>query len=201
MMNQVRNRNIYKNKHIDDYDLVDRRLRDKNQMNRFNIRRRNGTRVNVYENLENIKYFAEMVCNECGINRPVSRFQNRTIAEDLREITGFNVRCEFCNKKQKTHGYRVDDFIVEEEDVEWEEDVEEDVWTRNHPSVGKKVMAYFNLEDGSENLFSGRVYEYLPESQEGARDQLYKIHWEDGDICDYDQKEWKKARALYKSLK
>lgn len=84
----------------------------------------------------------------------------------------------------------------EEENMAKEEEEEEVVWTKDHPSVGTKVAAYFG-SGRRKQLFKGEITQYAPPSKEGADDQLYRVGWEDGDQEDYDEQQLKEGIALF----
>jgi hypothetical protein len=60
---------------------------------------------------------------------------------------------------------------------------EEPQWTTVHDIVGKRVVAYFAVDEGSSSgsvPFGGQVTRYSPPSRPGRTDQLYHIVWDDG---------------------
>ena len=58
---------------------------------------------------------------------------------------------------------------------------EEPQWTTVHDIVGKRVVAYFAVDEGSSSVpFGGQVTRYSPPSRPGKTDQLYHIVWDDG---------------------
>jgi len=99
-----------------------------------------------------------------------------------------------------------DDDGDEEEDKEEEDDDDDDeedtAWTTDHVHVTNRaeIAKYFGGKKCPQVLFVGHVVMYAPPSRQGAGDQLYKIQYEDDDTEDFDEKELKRAMALYHDL-
>jgi hypothetical protein len=72
-------------------------------------------------------------------------------------------------------------------------------WVTDHPSVGKKVAAYFTLSAKKKKLFFGEVKKYGPPSEPEKRDQLYHVVWDDGDEEDYDEDDFQAGCQLYEA--
>jgi len=77
--------------------------------------------------LSGTSYAATMPCLTCGIVKPSAMFDNMAIHPDDRRLNGKNLHCRRCQKTQYENGYRLDDFVVsDDEDMEDEEDEDED---------------------------------------------------------------------------
>jgi hypothetical protein len=91
---------------------------------------------------------------------------------------------------------------AKETEVEETEDEEETAWTTDHPHVKNRVAVakYFDAPKGrgrARVLYVGHVVKYAPPSRKGARDQLYKIKYQDGDTEDFDEKDLQAGKALH----
>ena len=99
-------------------------------------------------------------------------------------------------KKQRRVAYELSSS--ESSDIEPEDCESSDCeWQVDHPSIGKKVVRYFLLE-GKTEAFVGQVISYLPPSSVSAKDQLYKIEYDDEDTEDLDQMEYEQAREAFR---
>jgi hypothetical protein len=76
--------------------------------------------------------------------------------------------------------------------------LEEKGWIFDHPSVMTKVADYFHTGK-KRKLFTGEVTRFLPESSEGAKDQLYHVVFEDEDEQDYNDDEYHEAMQRLES--
>jgi hypothetical protein len=112
-----------------------------------------------------------------------------------------------------------EDANDEEEEEEEEEqggDEEPIEWTTNHPKIGARVAAHFDVDDVDDSgsaskkggkrrkvkkVFCGTVKKYAPESAPGENDELFHIQWDDGDEEDYDVNDLKRGEELFNSNK
>jgi hypothetical protein len=84
-------------------------------------------------------------------------------------------------KKKKKSSSVVVETEIEEADPSAVSSDEEPQWTTVHDIVGKRVVAYFAVDEGSSSVpFGGQVTRYSPPSRPGKTDQLYHIVWDDG---------------------
>ena len=97
----------------------------------------------------------------------------------------------------------------EEEEGEQEEEneeINEEEWLFEHPSIGTKVAGIFQKasrksRSKTSTVFYGEVTKFLSESGENERDELYHILWEDGDEEDYDTCDLTEGVRRYKLAK
>ena len=93
----------------------------------------------------------------------------------------------------------------EEEEIEEKGGANDGEWTTEHPSVGQKVSAFFDVPQGKGKrrsskvkvLFTGTITRFGPETVPGENDQLYHVVWEDGDEEDYDEQEYQAGLQRY----
>ena len=90
--------------------LIDKRLKKQHQNRRTNI-----GKVRYSKDLKYDKY---LLCVSCGEFLPRKMFKNHSILAKDRSKIGFNVTCENCNKNKYENGYKLDEFVVEDESSE-----------------------------------------------------------------------------------
>lgn len=97
--------------------------------------------------------------------------------------------------------------LAEVDESDSEEPLDDDTllggWTKTHSSIGKKVVAYFAINEVDDELlkaYVGEVTSFLPASDRHSADQLYKILYDDEDVADMDQKEFEEGRCAFEEL-
>lgn len=103
----------------------DRRVKPEHLHARSNVRSRQGTRSHpVGRALPGVAATTVKLCVSCGTEKQAREFENHAVATDLRRHDGFNITCRACQAIQYSRGYRLDGFVVPDE--ESEEDSEEE---------------------------------------------------------------------------
>lgn len=92
----------------------DRRVRPELLHARSTVRGPAGTRSHPWkEPLPGNFYLKQKKCVKCGCKKSISHFLNYSVADDLRDHDGFNLACRDCQPNKYSHGYKLDDFIVD----------------------------------------------------------------------------------------
>jgi len=105
---------------------------------------------------------------------------------------------QICTAKKKQRRVAFEFSSSESSEVEPEDCESSDgEWSVDHPSISKKVLRYF-IVDGKAEAFVGQVISYLPPTGLHAKDQLYKIEYDDEDTEDLDQDEFEQAREAFR---
>jgi hypothetical protein len=131
----------------------------------------------------------------CSTKKPVRYNYDHDESEEVQDKKDIvengesNVGVLVIPKKQKNRPSSRKNNEKDERDTK---KLEEEGWIFNHPAVTMKVADFFQIRKKSK-LFIGEITRYLPESSEGAKDQLYHVVFEDGDEQDYSEDEYQEA--------
>jgi len=105
----------------------DGRVLRKHRHARSNVRGPQGTRsYPIGTALQGSYYAKQRKCVVCGQTKNYREFLNFAISQELRKYDGLNIRCRDCQKTKYLHGYKVDEFVVEDVDEESDESERED---------------------------------------------------------------------------
>ena len=103
----------------------DGRVLCKHKHARSNVRGPQGTRsYPIGSTLQGSYYAKQRKCVACGQTKNYREFINFAISQELRKYDGLNIRCRDCQKTKYLHGYKVDEFVVEDVEEESEEEGE-----------------------------------------------------------------------------
>ena len=95
----------------------DRRLRPEHRHARSNVLGPSKQRSHPWRRALSGNYYAKTrTCVTCGHTKFYREFLNYAISTDLRPYDGLNIQCRSCKKTKYRHGYRLDDFIVDEDE-------------------------------------------------------------------------------------
>jgi len=143
---------------------IDLRLRPEHQNSRTNIRDRQGKRsyIGKQEFLSGTMYKGDRKCVKCQEYRPLCEFENHAVKEVNRSLNGFNITCRTCQTTMYSHGYKVDHFIDDQDDIQ-EGTFEYDADHEKQPSSGYIINSRkrrFVLSDSSSEEESAEEEEF-----------------------------------------
>ena len=105
----------------------DGRVRPDHIHARSNVRGPTGCRTHpVGGPLPGIARTIAKICVTCGEQKLANEFENHAVAADLRCHDGFNITCRTCQVAQYSRGYKLDGFVVADEEEDSDEDSDDE---------------------------------------------------------------------------